>query len=80
MNNNDNLCPKTSTCALFQGNILESEDAKDIFIKFFCANGEEGRMDCKRFLLTLEGVAADITIMPNDTRSIEELIKYLKEK
>jgi hypothetical protein len=76
-NKDDQNCPKTETCPLFQGKILESEKAKDIFIKFFCTAGESGRMECKRYLLAIDGYKPDISILPNDPRSVEELKKIL---
>ena len=68
-------CPKRPQCSLFQGEMLESKKAEEIYIKLFCNNGEVGRMDCKRFLLTLENIKPTIDLMPNDSRTVEEIIK-----
>ena len=73
---NDN-CPKIPKCPLFQGKMLSSSRARAIYIKLFCNNGESGRMDCKRFLLTLQGIKPSIDIMPNDSRTVKEIINYI---
>lgn len=73
-------CPKTENCPLFNGGVLESYEAYEIYLNLFCTAGEAGRLDCKRFILSAEGYSADSTILPNDPRSIDELKKYLDGK
>jgi len=73
-------CPKTAKCPLFQGEILVSKVAQEIYMELYCDNGVNGRSKCKRFLLS-ESLKRPISVevMPNDERSIEELlIRYDK--
>lgn len=70
-----NYCPKTETCPLFQGKIVKNSKAHEVFLKFYCTAGETGRLECKRFLLSLENYEPDTSVLPNDPRSIAELKK-----
>ncbi len=78
MESEKDYCPKKDQCPLFQGDMLESEKAHEIYMNIFCKAGEAGRMQCKRFLLTLKNIKPTIDIMPDDSRSIDELVEYLK--
>ena len=80
MEQNKEYCPKTEKCPLFQGEMLASKKAQEIYMKLFCKAGEAGRMQCKRFLLTVEGIKPTIDLMPNDRRSVEEIIKSYSNK
>lgn len=75
----DDSCPKKVACPLFRGEMLASQKAQEIYVSLFCNGGESGRMECKRFLLTLEGVKPDIELMPNDSRTVEEIINDMKK-
>ncbi|MBN1252637.1 MAG: hypothetical protein JXR51_13635 [Bacteroidales bacterium] len=69
-------CPKTEKCPLFQGEILASKKAQEIYMDLYCTKGETGRNRCKRFLLSLEiNNPVPIDVMPNDTRNLDKLIE-----
>lgn len=73
-----NHCPKTPKCPLFQGKMLASNRAQEIYMRLYCTSGESGRMQCKRFLLVQEGIKPEPELMPDDSRSVEEIIKDMK--
>ena len=68
-------CPKTEKCPLFQGEMLASKKAQEIYMRIFCTAGEVGMSRCKRFQLVKEGHKPSDDLMPNDDRSVEEIIK-----
>lgn len=73
-------CPKTEKCPLFQGEILVSNVAQQIYMDLFCTKGEKGRNRCKRFLLSHElNGPVSVEVMPNDERSLEELVRQYKK-
>ena len=72
-----NLCPKTEQCPLFQGEMLASSKAQEIYLNLYCRNGEEGRMNCKRYLMTLKNLTPPNDLMPNDDRDIDEIIRQI---
>ncbi len=76
----ENFCPKTLQCPLFQGQMLASEKAQEIYMNLFCKAGFKGRMSCKRFLVSSAGVKPPLEIMPDDSRSVEEIIVSLRSK
>ncbi|MEA2043332.1 MAG: hypothetical protein U9N85_12390 [Bacteroidota bacterium] len=71
------LCPKTENCPLFQGEMLASQKAQEIYKKLYCENGKEGWMSCKRYLVSLKEVEPPQDLMPNDSRSVEEILEAL---
>jgi len=72
----DKICPKTEKCPLFQGEILVSTVAQEIYQDLYCTNGINGRSKCMRFQLSnaINGPVSQ-DVMPNDKRSLEELLK-----
>jgi len=75
MNENKDNCPKTDTCPLFQGEMLASKKAQEIYMRIYCTAGEKGRNRCKRFMMVKEGYKPSDDLMPNDEHSIEQIIK-----
>jgi len=73
--NKEDICPKYEKCPLFNGEILTSEKATEIYKKIYCKAGEKGRNRCKRFMLVKEGYKPSHDLMPNDERSVEQIIK-----
>ncbi len=55
--------------------MLASKKAQEIYMRIFCTAGEVGMNRCKRFQLVKEGHKPSNDLMPNDDRSIEEIIK-----
>lgn len=76
----DKVCPKTEKCPLFQGEILVSAVAQEIYQELYCNNGIKGRERCMRFQLS-NAISGPVSqdVMPNDKRSFDELLKRYKK-
>ena len=74
MSENKDNCPKTDTCPLFQGEMLASKKAQEIYMRIYCTAGEKGRNRCRRFVMVKEGYKPAPDIMPNDERDIQQII------
>ena len=70
----DKNCPKTEKCPLFQGDMLASKKAQEIYMKLYCTNGEVGRNRCKRFQVVQLGFKPADHIMPNDDRDAQQIV------
>jgi len=70
----DKFCPKTPTCPLFKGTLLASSKAQEIYMSIYCKAGESGRMNCKRYRLAIRDISPPPDLMPNDKRSVEQII------
>ena len=69
-------CPQTEKCPLFQGEILVSKVAQEIYMNLYCSNDVQGRNRCKRFMLSNKlKTPVSVEVMPNDERSLDELIQ-----
>ena len=77
MDSFDLICPKTAICPLFNGELLSSSVATEIYTSVFCNNGISGRLDCKRFQVIQAGFTPPHDLMPGDTREVEEICKTL---
>jgi hypothetical protein len=77
MSDKPNYCPKTETCPLFQGEMLASKKAQEIYMRIYCTAGEIGMNRCKRFQMVKAGYKPADTLMPNDERSVDDIIKDL---
>lgn len=77
MSDKDKYCPKTEKCPLFIGEMLASKKAQEIYMRLYCTAGEKGRNRCKRFMIVQKGKKPSDDIMPNDDRSLDELLKDL---
>lgn len=42
MSENKDYCPKTEKCPLFQGEMLASKKAQEIYMRIYCTAGEKG--------------------------------------
>jgi hypothetical protein len=77
MDSFDQICPYTPTCPLFNGELLATREANEIYLSVFCNNGISGRLDCKRFLVKQAGFTPPHDLMPGDTRTVEEICQSL---
>jgi len=77
MSDKENYCPKHEKCPLFQGEMLASKKAQEIYMRIYCTAGEKGRNRCRRFQLVLKGYTPAEDIMPNDDRSVDGIIRDL---
>jgi hypothetical protein len=78
MSEKNKYCPKTEKCPLFIGEMLASEKAQEIYMRLYCTGGEKGRNRCKRFLIVQEGFKPGDDVMPNDERSVDDILKDMK--
>lgn len=75
----NDVCPKSEKCPLFNGEMLVSHKAQEIYIELYCKKGLAGRQRCKRFQVSQLYGKPDNRLMPNDKRSIDEIIEAHKK-
>ncbi len=73
------ICPKTEKCPIFNG-ILKGTEFTETYKKLYCEAGEEGRSKCRRFQVAEAVGVCPPNILPNSTKSVEEIIKSMKEQ
>jgi len=76
----DRVCPKAEKCPLFQGELIANFASQQIYKRLYCNNGVMGRQECKRFLVSTAYGKPENTLLPNDPRSLEEIIAEMKSK
>ncbi|MBN1186362.1 MAG: hypothetical protein JXB49_29070 [Bacteroidales bacterium] len=74
---NNKECPNTEKCPIFNG-FLEPKYI-DTYKNLYCLAGEEGRNKCKRYIVSLRVGKCPKTILPNSSKSIEEIIEEMKQ-
>lgn len=73
-------CPKTEKCPLFQGQILVSSVAQEIYMDLYCTKGVKGRSRCMRYNLSEAlKIPVPVDVMPNDKRNFEDLLQRLRK-
>jgi len=75
----NNICPRTEKCPIFSG-ILKGTEYTETYKKLYCLNGEEGRNKCKRYLVFKIISKCLDNLLPNSSKSIEEIIELMKIK
>jgi hypothetical protein len=75
MDSFDPICPQTKESPLFNGELLASREATQIYLSVYCNNGLSGRLDCKRFLVFRAGFNPPHDLMPGNMRSVEDICK-----
>jgi hypothetical protein len=71
------LCPKTPLCPIFNG-ILKGTEFTDVYKRLYCEAGEAGRNRCRRFQVSAIIGKCPPNILPNATKSAEEIVKDMK--
>ena len=71
------LCPKTPKCPIFNG-ILKGTDYTETYKKLYCEAGQEGRDKCRRFQVASKVGMCPPDVLPNSTKSVEEIIEKMK--
>jgi hypothetical protein len=74
-----NICPKTPKCPIFNG-ILKGTEFTETYKSLYCEAGEEGRNRCKRYQVAMNVGKCPDNILPNSSRTVEEIIQAMKEK
>jgi hypothetical protein len=73
------FCPKTEKCPLFQGDMLVSEVAQQIYKEYYCTKEEVWKNKCVRYKLSiLFNGPVSVEVLPNDKRDFDELIERYK--
>ena len=76
MDNLENVCTKYKSCPIFSGEAFKRSNSADIYKKLFCNAGKKKYEQCKRFIVSEKiGKPAPNYIMPNSSKSIEEIIE-----
>lgn len=74
------ICPKSEKCPIFIGGVLKREQSEKIYRSLFCSAGKENYTKCVRFIVAEKiGGPVPISVLPNSTKPIEEIIKSLEE-
>lgn len=71
------LCPKTVKCPIFNG-ILKGTEYTETYKKLYCEAGEEGIKRCRRFQVAEKVGVCPPDILPNSSKSIDEIIDKMK--
>lgn len=74
----DKICPKTINCPIFQG-VLKGTDYTSVYKKLYCEAGEEARKRCRRFQVAAVMGSCPPNILPNSTKTVEEIVAEIKE-
>ncbi len=73
------ICPKTPKCPIFNG-ILKGTEYTETYKRLYCEAGEEGRNKCKRFQVATAVGKCPENILPNSTKTVDEIIQTMKVK
>lgn len=73
------LCPKTPKCPIFNG-ILKGTEFTETYKKLYCEAGEAGRNSCRRFQVAQAVGKCPESVLPNSSKTVDEIIKMMKEK
>lgn len=69
------LCKYSKSCPIYNGVLKNRKMTIQAYMESYCSAGEENWSRCKRFQLTELYGFCPSEILPNDNRSIEDLIK-----
>jgi hypothetical protein len=75
MRDHEDICIEAVNCRFFQGEILVGEKAQEIYVRLYCRGGEQGHTRCKRLLTVKAGYNPGAKLMPNDERTVEQIIE-----
>jgi hypothetical protein len=71
------LCPKTPKCPIFHG-ILKGTEYTETYKKLYCEAGEDGRQRCRRYQVAQKVGVCPPDILPNSSKSVEEIVEKMK--
>ena len=72
-------CPNSVKCPIFNG-VLKGSGFSDTYKALYCENGETGRNKCKRFLIASKVGKCPEKVLPNSTKSVDEIIAKMKKE
>jgi len=73
------LCPKTPKCPIFHG-ILKGTEFTETYKRLYCEAGEEGRKKCRRFQVAEKIGKCPENVLPNSTKTVDEIIGSMKAR
>jgi hypothetical protein len=71
------ICPKTPKCPIFNG-VLKGTEYTETYKKLYCEAGEDGRNRCRRYQVAQKVGVCPPDILPNSSKSIDEIIAKMK--
>jgi hypothetical protein len=74
----NSLCPKTPACPIFNG-ILKGTEFTDVYKKQYCEAGESGRKRCRRFQVASLTGKCPPNVLPNSSKTAEEIVIEMKK-
>jgi len=72
-------CPKTPKCPIFNG-VLKGTEYTETYQKLYCKAGDEGRKKCRRYQVAQEVGMCPPDILPNSSKTVDEIIINMKAK
>ncbi len=69
-------CPNTPRCPIFSG-ILKGTQYTDTYKRLYCEAGPEGRGKCMRFLVAQKVGKCPPNVLPNSSKSLDEIISEM---
>jgi hypothetical protein len=73
------ICPKTPKCPIFNG-ILQGTQYTETYKSLYCEAGETGRSKCMRFRVSEKVGKCPANVLPNSSKSVDEIIADMKAK
>ena len=71
----ETTCPKVEKCPIFVNNVLTIENAAVAYKSLYCQAGETKFSTCKRFIVSNTIGSCPPDVLPNSSRTIEEIIE-----
>lgn len=73
----ENTCPKVEKCPIFINNVLTIENAARAYKSLYCTAGAAKYTTCKRYLVSNKIGKCPPEILPNSTKSVEEIMEKI---
>ncbi len=73
----DKICSKAERCPIFSG-ILKGTQYTETYKSLYCEAGPEGREKCMRFRISQKIGKCPPNVLPNSTKSFDEIISEIK--
>lgn len=73
------VCPKAEKCPIFTG-VLKDTGYSGTYRSLYCENGEEGRLNCRRFQVASKVGECPPNLLPNSVKSVEDIIHEMQEQ
>jgi hypothetical protein len=74
----EQLCPNTPKCPIFSG-ILKGTEYTETYKRLYCEGGVDGRERCRRFQVSQLTGMCPPEILPNSSKTVEEIIQKMKK-